>query len=68
MDRPQFNTIAQTVTILNVSRPTVCRRIKSGEIPAIHLGGRVLIPSVFFENLTEKAMDSQADKVLNGAR
>jgi excisionase family DNA binding protein len=59
MDQPQFYTITQAVTILNVSRPTICRKIKAGEIPAVHLGGRVLIPAVFFENLTAKAMALQ---------
>jgi excisionase family DNA binding protein len=51
----QFNTITQAVQILNISRPTIYRRIKAGEIPAVHLGGRVLIPAVFFEELKNKA-------------
>jgi len=53
----QFNTISQTQKILNISRPTVQRRIKSGEIPSVRLGGRVLIPAEFFEALKNKAMD-----------
>jgi excisionase family DNA binding protein len=55
----QFNTITQAVQILNVSRPTIYRKIKTGEIPAVHLGGRVLIPAVFFEELKNKAITRQ---------
>jgi excisionase family DNA binding protein len=46
----QFNTITQAVQILSISRPTIYRKIKTGEIPAVHLGGRVLIPAVFLRN------------------
>jgi len=53
----QFNTISQAQKILSMSRPTVQRRIKSGEIPAVRLGGKVLIPAEFFEALKNKAMD-----------
>jgi len=53
----QFNTIAQTQQILNVSRPTIYRRIKAGEIPVVRLGGRVLVPADFFETLRNKATD-----------
>jgi len=53
----QFNTISQAQKILSMSRPTINRRIKSGEIPSVRLGGRVLIPAEFFEALKNKAMD-----------
>jgi excisionase family DNA binding protein len=52
----QFNTITQAVQILSISRPTIYRRIKSGDIPSVRLGGRVLIPAVFFEELKNKAV------------
>jgi excisionase family DNA binding protein len=52
----QFNTVTQAVQILNVSRPTIYRKIKTGEIPVVHLGGRVLIPAVFFEDLKNRAL------------
>jgi excisionase family DNA binding protein len=35
---PQFYTISQAQKILNVSRPTIYRKIKIKEIPATHLG------------------------------
>ena len=52
----QFSTISQAQKILTLSRPTIQRHIKSGEIPAVRLGGRVLIPAEFFEALESKAM------------
>jgi excisionase family DNA binding protein len=52
----QFNTITQAVQILNISRPTIYRRIKAGDIPSVRLGDRVLIPVVFFEELRNKAI------------
>ena len=60
----KFNTIAQTQKILNISRPTIYRRIKAGDIPVVRLGGRVLIPVDFFVALRDKATDRTADKKL----
>jgi excisionase family DNA binding protein len=57
----QFNTITQAVQILNISRPTIYRKIKTGEIPAVHLGSRVLIPAVFFEELRNRAIAAAAN-------
>jgi excisionase family DNA binding protein len=52
----QFVTITQAIKALNISRPTLYRHIKCREVPAVHLGGRVLIPASFFEDLKEKAL------------
>jgi excisionase family DNA binding protein len=51
----QFCTIRQTQEIMNISRPTLYRHIKSGEIPAVRVGGRVLIPASFLQELENKA-------------
>jgi excisionase family DNA binding protein len=51
----QFCTIRQTQEIMHISRPTLYRHIKSGEIPAVRVGGRVLIPASFLQELEEKA-------------
>jgi excisionase family DNA binding protein len=51
----QFCTIRQTQEILNISRPILYRHIKSGEIPAVHVGGRALIPADYFEHLRNQA-------------
>ena len=53
----QFNTITQALAILNVSRPTLYRHIKNGKIPAVRLGGRVLIPADFFDELLSRAVE-----------
>jgi excisionase family DNA binding protein len=56
---PQFITINEFISATKISRPTVSRRIKSGQIPAVHLGGRVLIPASFLNELEEKARSSR---------
>ena len=52
----QFVTINQAMGILNISRPTIHRKLKTGEIPSVHLGKRVLIPDEFFLQLRNKAI------------
>lgn len=37
---PRFYTLDQTASYLNVSRPQVYALVRSGELPAIKLGGR----------------------------
>ena len=37
---PRFYTLEQTARYLNVSRPQVYSLVRSGELPAIKLGGR----------------------------
>jgi len=53
---PQFVTIKKAVEILSVSRPTIQRKLNTGEIPCVRLGKRILIPGDFFKQLNEKAM------------
>ncbi|MDR1618460.1 MAG: helix-turn-helix domain-containing protein [Treponema sp.] len=52
---PQFVTVSEFISATRISRPTVSRRISTGEIPAVHLGSRVLIPASFLNELEEKA-------------
>jgi excisionase family DNA binding protein len=52
---PQFVTINEFISATRISRPTVSRRIKAGEIPAVHLGSRVLIPASYLKELEDKA-------------
>ncbi len=37
---PRFYTLEQTATYLNVSRPQVYALVRSGELPAVKIGGR----------------------------
>jgi excisionase family DNA binding protein len=56
---PQFITINEAIETLHISRPTINRRIKTGEIPATKVGFRILIPAVFIQQLQDRAMKSQ---------
>jgi excisionase family DNA binding protein len=56
---PQFITINEAIKSLRISRPTINRRIKTGEIPATKIGTRILIPAAFIQQLEDKAMKPQ---------
>jgi excisionase family DNA binding protein len=65
MDPLQFFTIDEAASILRVSRGTVHRNLSGGEIPAVRLGKRVLIP-VWFKELTGKALPESTDELPEG--
>jgi excisionase family DNA binding protein len=52
---PQFLTVSEFISAARVSRPTVSRKIKTGEIPSTKIGARVLIPASFLTELEDKA-------------
>jgi len=52
---PQFVTISELKTAMKVSRQTISRKLKNGEIPHEKLGVRVLIPMSFLTNLESAA-------------
>jgi len=60
MPQSQFVTITQAIEILNISRPTIHRKLKAGDIPSIHLGKRILIPTEFFQRLQNEAFGIKA--------
>jgi len=41
--------------ILDASSSTIARRLRDGQIPFVKLGGRVLIPTSFIDELTARA-------------
>lgn len=53
---PQFLSIAEFMSATKVSRPTVDRKIKTGEIPSTRIGCRILIPAAFLKELEDRAM------------
>jgi excisionase family DNA binding protein len=57
---PQFVTITKAIGILNISRPTIYRKIKTREIPSVHCGRKVLIPIEFFQRLQSEALGNKA--------
>jgi excisionase family DNA binding protein len=48
----QFYTIDETASTLRLTRVTVQRKLKKGEIPSTHIGRRVLIPAAYFSTLS----------------
>jgi excisionase family DNA binding protein len=58
----QFITIDEAIKSLHISRPTINRRIKTGEIPATRIGARILIPAVFIQQLENRAMNPQTER------
>ncbi|GHV08228.1 hypothetical protein FACS189485_19500 [Spirochaetia bacterium] len=61
MEMPQFFTIDETAKILRISKVTVNRKLSSGEIKAIRLGRRVLIPASYFVGLAAAAWPEPSD-------
>lgn len=59
MNTKQFYTIEETADILRVSNLTIYRNAKAGLIPSVKVGGRVLIPSTYFQSLIETALESE---------
>ena len=41
--------------ILDASSSTIARRLRDGPIPFVKLGGRILIPTSFIDELTARA-------------
>jgi excisionase family DNA binding protein len=52
---PQFITVSEFIAATRISRPTVSRKIKIGEIPSTRIGIRILIPASFLQELEDKA-------------
>jgi len=55
---PRFVSIAELMKCTTLSRPTINRHIKEGTIPAVKLGGRVLIVAEFLSQLKGRALGS----------
>jgi excisionase family DNA binding protein len=51
----QFLNKQEFAEMSTLSLATVNRLLKTGEIPSVHLGSRVLIPASFLESLERKA-------------
>jgi excisionase family DNA binding protein len=54
----RFLSVSEVTTILGQSISTTHRRLRDGTIPHIKLGGRVLIPAEFIDNLVQAALSS----------
>lgn len=47
----------EAAEVLNLSIPTISRRLSDGSIPCVRLGGRVLIPVEYIEQLSYSALN-----------
>jgi hypothetical protein len=52
---PKFITISELVAAAKVSRQSIGRGIKNGEIPHVKIGCRVLVPMSYLMNLESAA-------------
>jgi excisionase family DNA binding protein len=59
LSMPQFITVSEFVSATRISRPTVSRKLKSGEIPSTRIGVRILIPASFLKELEDRARASK---------
>ena len=55
MIKPETYSTAEASTILGVSTQTLNRQIKEGNVPAIRVGGRIVIPRSYIDQLFSEA-------------
>ena len=60
-----FMTPEEVASSLGVSRPTISRRIKAGELKAIKVGNRNRIPIAEFERFRNAYLDELASALAN---
>lgn len=64
VDSMNFYTPGQVMDLLNISYPTLIRRVKANKIPHVRIGKSLRFPRAYFETLTREAMES-AGRVQN---
>lgn len=57
---PRFYSVAQVADILGMSTVTVYRAIRAGELSALRIRGRVIVPAAVIDSLTATAVDASA--------
>jgi excisionase family DNA binding protein len=58
---PTFYDVAEVAAMFKMSRMTVYRAINSGELRAIRIRGRLLIPAAVIEGLVAEATAERSD-------
>ena len=55
MEEKVVMTVKECAEYLSISRPSAYQAVKRGEIPAIHIGRRILIPVAAIQKLLANA-------------
>lgn len=56
---PRFYSVAEVAEIFRMSSMTVYRAIAAGEVPAVRIRGRLIIPALAVEAMIDSAMAEQ---------
>ncbi|MEM9041984.1 MAG: helix-turn-helix domain-containing protein [Actinomycetota bacterium] len=48
-------TVTQAAAVLGISRTTAYECVRSGELPALRLGGRIVVPTRAIDELLDRA-------------
>lgn len=52
---PRTMTVTEAAAILGISRTTAHECVRTGDLPALRLGGRIIVPTQFIDDLLERA-------------
>ncbi len=61
MEERVVYTVDEVASLLGISRPTAHEGVKTGKIPSIKIGRRILIPRAAFEKMLAKTDRIQVD-------
>ena len=53
--QPLTHTVEETAKLLRIGRNRAYEAVRSGEIPSIRIGKRILVPRVALERMLEKS-------------
>jgi excisionase family DNA binding protein len=48
-------TVTETAALLGISRTTAYECVRTGDLPALRLGGRIVVPTQAIDDLLERA-------------
>ncbi|WP_395154117.1 helix-turn-helix domain-containing protein [Ilumatobacter sp.] len=52
---PRTMTVTEAAAMLGISRTTAYECVRTGDLPALRLGGRIVVPTQAIDNLLERA-------------
>jgi excisionase family DNA binding protein len=58
----RFLSRQEAADVLGISLVSLARRLRDRSIPYVKLGNRTLIPSLYLDELVEKALSGQGEK------